>query len=238
MKSMIIVTDKKTERYGNYLRGLISQNDDHDGVVVGTKDGDVVVEVYTEEQYKDNKATIASTQKVLFIGNGKISQKERHGFNRVFEKYGMVFGSLGTHAFLFVEKVVPIKEYGDFIEYAQSIQKDVKQISINTKDVSQIALGTAAGATGAGVAGVNMALAAGAGAGLIGWEAGTTALGVAVLSAIVPIVPVLTIAGGAVLAGGGISAVKYNTKRKDIEGQQYDCLVLKCYLDNLREFIG
>lgn len=40
-KKLIIVCDEKTEPYANYLRQLISTNDDKDGEVVGIEDGTV-----------------------------------------------------------------------------------------------------------------------------------------------------------------------------------------------------
>ena len=40
-KKLIIVCDEKTEQYANYLRQLISTNDDKDGEVVGIADGTV-----------------------------------------------------------------------------------------------------------------------------------------------------------------------------------------------------
>lgn len=41
-KKLIIVCDEKTEQYANYLRQLISTNDDKDGEVVGIADGSVL----------------------------------------------------------------------------------------------------------------------------------------------------------------------------------------------------
>ena len=55
-QKLIIVCDEKTESYANYLRQLISTNDDKDGQVVGVEDGTVNVAVWLEKDYLANKA--------------------------------------------------------------------------------------------------------------------------------------------------------------------------------------
>lgn len=44
-KKLIIVCDEKTEQYANYLRQLISTNDDKDGEVVGIADGELFMTI-------------------------------------------------------------------------------------------------------------------------------------------------------------------------------------------------
>ena len=50
-KKLIIVCDEKTETYANYLRQLISTNDDKDGEVVGVADGTVDAAVWLEKDH-------------------------------------------------------------------------------------------------------------------------------------------------------------------------------------------
>ena len=51
MKKLIITCDSKVEQYANYLRQLISANDDKDGEIVGVKDGELEVVVWNDKQY-------------------------------------------------------------------------------------------------------------------------------------------------------------------------------------------
>ena len=51
---LIIVCDDRTEKYANYLRQLISTNDDSEGEVVGIADGSVEVAVWTDKEYINN----------------------------------------------------------------------------------------------------------------------------------------------------------------------------------------
>jgi len=67
IRKLIIVCDDQTHGYGNYLRQLVSTNDD-DNNIVGTKDGSIGVAVWLEKDYLANMATITSDQHVLFIG--------------------------------------------------------------------------------------------------------------------------------------------------------------------------
>lgn len=215
-KNLIVVTDKKTEKYGNYLRGLVSQNDDTDEVVVGTKDGEVVLTIYNEKQFADRKLELSSNQRILFIGNSKLVKEERQHFKVKYNQYGMVFSSLGKQACMYVDHVVPMKEYDEFIKMAGETLENIKKVSIGAKDVAQVAAGAAAG---------------------VGIELGTAVLGAATIIASGALMPLVALGGAAVLAGGGITSVKYNAKKKEIEQQQYDCLVMKCYLEYLREFM-
>ena len=216
MKKLIVVTEKKTEGYANYLRGLVSQNDDTEEKIIGTKDGEVEIAIYNEKQFQDRKLDMSSNQRLLFVGNSSFMKKEREHFDKKFNKYGMVFGSLGKQACLYVDYVVPMNEYDEFIKYAQGIQEDVRKVTFNAGDVAQVAAGAAVGA---------------------GVELGTAVLGAATILATGALMPVIAIGGAAVIAGGGLGTIKYNAKKKEIERQQYDCLILKCYLDYLNDFM-
>ena len=53
IKKLIIVCDDNTVGYANYLRQLVSANDDEDDVIVGTKDDAIKVSVWLEKHYLD-----------------------------------------------------------------------------------------------------------------------------------------------------------------------------------------
>ena len=52
MKHLIIVAGKSEEQYAEYIKALVSQNDDTDDMIIGTKDGDVSVTILNETQIK------------------------------------------------------------------------------------------------------------------------------------------------------------------------------------------
>lgn len=216
IEPLIIVADKKTIIYANFLSALISQKDDTEDKIVGTKDGSVSVAIYNEEQYLDNKPTIPSDHRVLFIGNGKVAKTEQPNIGVKYNKYGMIYGEIGNRACLYVKNVVPFKEYEKFIKEAQVIQKEVSKVKIKTGDVVQAAAGAAIGA---------------------GVELGTAVLGAATILLSGALMPVVAIGGAAVIAGGGIGTLKYNTKKNEVKDQQYRYLVMKCYLDYMNNFM-
>ena len=55
MKKLIIVCEEKCRSYGDYLAQLISMDDDTDEATVGTKDGEVAAQVWTEKDYNNNE---------------------------------------------------------------------------------------------------------------------------------------------------------------------------------------
>ena len=68
MKKLIIVCDETTIKYGNYLRQLITTNDDGEEAVVGVEDGTVDAVVWDIKQYADNAPTLSASSYLLFIG--------------------------------------------------------------------------------------------------------------------------------------------------------------------------
>ena len=72
-KKLILVGNKETDVYCEYLSMLVSTCDDHnDGekqIVVGVPDGTVDTAIWTNEIYRDNRAHTSSRQKFLFIGD-------------------------------------------------------------------------------------------------------------------------------------------------------------------------
>lgn len=130
-KKLIIVCDEKTEQYANYLRQLISTNDDKDGEVVGIADGTVEAAVWLEKEYLANKAQISSNEHILFIGDNKTSKSESSSMVVKFEKYGMQYGWLGKRAMMKVDnEMLEPESYDEFIEYALGYQSDFEKIAM------------------------------------------------------------------------------------------------------------
>lgn len=137
-KKLIIVCDEKTRDIANYLRQLISANDDKEGEVVGISDGSVETAVWTDKEYLSNSATISSNEHVLFIGKNKVSKSESKYMNIEFDMFGMKYGWLGKRAMLFVEdELLNEDRYEDFIRFSSAYElkfdklgyKDIKLLS-------------------------------------------------------------------------------------------------------------
>ena len=140
MKKLIIVCEEKCRSYGDYLAQLISMDDDTDEATVGTKDGEVAAQVWTEKDYNNNSAQMFSNQYVLFVGNSKLIKEKSSHMNTEFNEYGMKYGWLGKQAVLCVEKVVPLKQYDEFIEFALAYQENIKALVTKEKSAGKAAL--------------------------------------------------------------------------------------------------
>jgi hypothetical protein len=130
MKKLIIVCEEKLRRYGDFLAQLISRVDDQDGTVVGIKDGAAAAQVWTEKEYASNAAQISSEQYMLFIGNSKLFKEKRHHMQKKYSEYGMNYGWLGKQATLFVDRVVSLTEYESFFQLASNEATEGKQPEI------------------------------------------------------------------------------------------------------------
>lgn len=86
MKKLIIVCEEKCRTYGDYLAQLISLDDDTEETTVGTKDGEVAAQVWTEKDYNNNAAQMSSNQYVLFVGK----QRWTRGYKRYKETSGLI----------------------------------------------------------------------------------------------------------------------------------------------------
>lgn len=140
MKKLIIVCEEKYRAYGDYLAQLISLEDDTDDATVGTKDGEVAAQVWTEKDYSNNSSQISSTQYILFIGNSKMIKEKSSHMTTKFREFGMKYGWLGKQAVLCVEKVVPLAEYDNFIAFATTYQEEIKGLSDKEKKARKVAL--------------------------------------------------------------------------------------------------
>lgn len=142
MRKLVIVCEEDTRKYGDFLAQLVSLKDDKNGEVVGTKDGEVAAQVWTEKDYSSNAAQISSEQYILFIGNSKLIEEKRSHMPIVFSEYGMSYGWLGKQASLFVKDVLDTKDYDAFIDYALGIRPEaenyIKRIEGINKPVEAI----------------------------------------------------------------------------------------------------
>ena len=144
---LIIVCDEKTVGYANYLRQLVSTNDDEEEVV-GTKDGAIEVVVWLEKDYLANRATITSNQHILFIGENQASKNEISSMNLKFDKYGMKYGWLGKRGMMLVSEVISQPEtYNEFIELCRNYKTEFELIEFK-KSLPEQAIDAAVGAMG------------------------------------------------------------------------------------------
>lgn len=128
-KKLIVVCDKKTEKYANYLRQLVSQNDDSEGEVRGVPDGAVDVAVWLDSDYLANKAQLSSSEHIIFLGNNKVTKSEMSSMIVKFDKCGMKYGWLGKRAMMIVEDTdVTQEEYDEFIGLCQGYEVEFERL--------------------------------------------------------------------------------------------------------------
>jgi len=128
VKKLIIVCEEKLRRYADFLAQLISLSDDKNGEIVGVKDGAVAAQVWTEDDYIRQSVQMSSEQYLLFVGNSKLIKEKRSHMVKKFSQYGMNYGWLGKQAVLFVDGIVDVDHYDEFIAYAKGNQSDVKKL--------------------------------------------------------------------------------------------------------------
>ena len=135
MKKLIIVCEEKLRRYADFLAQLISLSDDKNGEIVGVKDGAVAAQVWTEDDYIRQSVQMSSEQYILFIGNSKRIKEKRSHMVKKFSQFGMNYGWLGKQAVLFVDEIVDVNHYDEFIAFAKGNQSDVKKLLDVKSDV-------------------------------------------------------------------------------------------------------
>lgn len=209
MKKLIIVCEEKLRQYGDFLAQLISLEDDKDGKVIGVKDGEVAAQVWTEKEYSANSSQISSEQYILFIGNSKLIKEKRSYMMKWFSQFGMQYGWLGKQAVLFVQKIVDMKEYDNFIEYAKENQSDVTKLIEMKSDI------------------------------MVAQEQNEKnpveeAKGIKIILSTVKALPAAIVNAPV----RGLNVVNKLANNKKIEEQEYSCLVLVFYLNGLSQFLG
>ena len=145
---LIIVCDDNTVGYANYLRQLISANDDEEDVIIGTKDGAIKVSVWLEKHYLDNMSTISSNEHVLFIGENQASKNEISSMTVKFDQFGMKYGWLGKRGMMIISKTIDNPEdYNEFIELCRNYKTEFEFIEFK-KSLPEQALDAAVSAMG------------------------------------------------------------------------------------------
>ena len=236
MKKLIIVCEERLRRYGDFLAQLISGTDDKEGRVVGIKDGVAAAQVWTEKEYTANAAQISSEQYLLFVGNSKLIKEKRHHMLQKYSDHGMNYGWLGKQAVLFVDHILSFSEYTNFYkllsnEYAEGSQKEaVRLLPSKSEEV---------------VEPINIVEEAEE----IKEDASTEVLEVVQPEAkepkkvLTPFVAVgkafkKAVDGGVKTINKVSDDINAASKSKDIEDQQFTCLILLFYLDALASFLG
>ena len=213
---LIIVCDDNTVGYANYLRQLISANDDEEDVIIGTKDGAIKVSVWLEKHYLDNMSTISSNEHVLFIGENQASKSEISSMTVKFDKFGMKYGWLGKRGMMIISKTIDNPEdYNEFIELCRNYKTEFEFIEFK-KSLPEQALDAAVSAMG-DIPDIML-------------NVGNTLLSF--------LGPVPAIASDAVNAVA--EATKWITTTDDqrkITDQQFRALTLILYMDGLSEFL-
>ena len=161
-KKLIIVGDKDTDVYCEYLSMLISvvddvsENDGDETKVIGITDGSVDTAIWTNEIYRDNRAHTSSRQKFIFIGNKGAAKNIIPNIN--FEQsstnensdmkddvaLGIYYGWFGNKACIYVDDKLTddhnlyIKKfrdkYNDLLErYQEKVAAGVKKKQLNKK---------------------------------------------------------------------------------------------------------
>ena len=236
MKKLIIVCEERLHRYGDFLAQLISGTDDKEGRVVGIKDGAAAAQVWTEKEYTANAAQISSEQYLLFVGNSKLIKEKRHHMLQKYSDHGMNYGWLGKQAVLFVDHILSFSEYTNFYkllsnEYAEGSQKEAVRLLPSKSEES--------------VEPINIVEEA---------EEIKEEENAEVLEVIQPevkepkkvLAPLVAVGKAFKKAvDGGVKTINKvsddinaASKSKDIEDQQYTCLILLFYLDALASFLG
>ena len=145
---LIIVCDDNTVGYANYLRQLISANDDEEDVIIGTKDGAIKVSVWLEKHYLDNMSTISSNEHVLFIGENQASKNEISSMTVKFDQFGMKYGWLGKRGMMIISKTIDNPEdYNEFFELCRNYKTEFEFIEFK-KSLPEQALDAAVSAMG------------------------------------------------------------------------------------------
>lgn len=208
MKKLVIVCEEGLRQFGDFLAQLLSLKDDEDGQVVGTRDGAVAAQVWTEKEYVANAVQISSEQYILFIGNSKLFQDKRMHMPIMYSEYGMQYAWLGKQAVLFVDQVVSLDDYDNFFNFAKEHQPQFEKLV--EKKSSILGLPESSDEDGQEV------------------KKGTRKL----------LASVKSLSNSLISASvKGVNLFSKATNNKKIEEQEYSCLVLIFYLNGLSEFL-
>ena len=160
VKKLIIVTGDKETIYAELLSSLISLKDDdkENDKIVGTRDGSVEAVIWNEKIYNDNKPTLGSNSKIIFIGKNNPSEPiiPSVRFNKEMKIFGIRSGSIGNKAVIYIEPDNLIKNKDLYDNFFTKYIEMTKQFDNSVADTESIekakhpgreaAAGTAGGA--------------------------------------------------------------------------------------------
>lgn len=121
MKKLIIVGDKSTDVYCEFLSLLVSTKDDikeEDAEgnistkVFAVRDGSIDTAIWTDDIYRDNRAKTSSRQKTLFIGKKGCVESVIPNLDLKTEdsEFGVYMGWLGNKAVIYVDDEILKKQ--------------------------------------------------------------------------------------------------------------------------------
>jgi len=235
MKKLIIVCDEKLRRYGDFLAQLLSGIDDKDEKIVGIKDGAVAAQVWMEKEYSANAAQISSEQYLLFIGNSKLIKEKRYHMQKKYSEYGMNYGWLGKQAVMFVDRSLAFSEYESFYQLAANEANEGNQPELarllpakqagDTERPADIIVEVDDPKTESVIVKEEPQEKKGIKKLLVSFDAAKDVLK-------------KTASQGKDVFNKVSDNINAVTKSKSIEDQQYTCLVLLFYLNDLGNFLG
>lgn len=148
--TLFVIYNDKDELLANELRKLVETKDDNleTGEIVGTEDGTISIVPLTEKKWLDTKCGVSTSEKVLYIGNLKGTDKLIPIINVKYEKYGIMYGWAGNQAVLTVDSLALIREknYNNFIE---QFKKELETKNNNTKKKFGLSVSAFVGGVGA-----------------------------------------------------------------------------------------
>lgn len=127
-KKLFIIDNEKESAYALLLLQLISAKDDNSetGEVVGIKDGSVDASLWGEKEYKDSRAKIVSSNKIMFVGLSDTSKaiSKNIVYDKELSKWGIYIGWLGNIGVIYADPKILYKDktaYDDFYnEYVRT----------------------------------------------------------------------------------------------------------------------
>lgn len=126
-KNLIIVCEERLRHYGDFLAQLMSSSSDAEGQIVALRGNTAAAQVWTEKEYTSNAAQISSEQYILFIGNSTLIKEKRMHMHRKYSEYGMNYGWLGKQGVLFVDRLLSYAEYEEFYKLLSSNSAECNQ---------------------------------------------------------------------------------------------------------------
>lgn len=127
-KKLFIIDNEKESAYAILLLQLISAKDDdlETGKVVGIKDGSVDASLWSEKEYKDSRAKIVSSNKIMFVGLSDTSKaiSKNIVYDKELSKWGIYIGWCGNIGVIYADPKILYKDrsaYNDFYEEYVSV---------------------------------------------------------------------------------------------------------------------